>query len=223
MKKKVLIIILSVGLSIAPTTKSHAIVWVVVQEAIKAVINAMDLAVQRLQNKTIWLQNAQKTLENTMSKLKLDEITGWVEKQRNLYKDYFDELKKVKSLIAYYQRIKSITEKQLRLVETYKRGFALFKRDKHFSDREIQYMGQVYTGIINESLKNLDQIFLVINSFSTQMTDAKRLEIINSVADRIDQNFTDLQQFNTQNQLLSLQRAKDLREIELVKALYGIQ
>lgn len=223
MKKKVLIIILSVGLSIAPTTKSHAIVWVVVQEAIKAVINAMDLAVQRLQNKTIWLQNAQKTLENTMSKLKLDEITGWVEKQRNLYKDYFDELKKVKSLIAYYQRIKSITEKQLRLVETYKRGFALFKRDKHFSDREIQYMGQVYTGIINESLKNLDQIFLVINSFSTQMTDAKRLEIINSAADRIDQNFTDLQQFNTQNQLLSLQRAKDLREIELVKALYGIQ
>ncbi|HTN05136.1 conjugal transfer protein TraI [Agriterribacter sp.] len=223
MKKIVLIIILSVGLSIAPTTKSHAIVWVVVQEAIKAVINAMDLAVQRLQNKTIWLQNAQKTLENTMSKLKLDEITGWVEKQRNLYKDYFDELKKVKSLIAYYQRIKSITEKQLRLVETYKRGFALFKRDKHFSVREIQYMGQVYTGIINESLKNLDQIFLVINSFSTQMTDAKRLEIINAAADRIDQNFTDLQQFNTQNQLLSLQRAKDLREIEIVKALYGIQ
>lgn len=223
MKKIVLIIILSVGLSIAPTTKSHAIVWVVVQEAIKAVINAMDLAVQRLQNKTIWLQNAQKTLENTMSKLKLDEITGWVEKQRNLYKDYFDELKKVKSLIAYYQRIKSITEKQLRLVETYKRGFALFKRDKHFSDREIQYMGKVYTGIINESLKNLDQIFLVINSFSTQMTDAKRLEIINAAADRIDQNLTDLQQFNTQNQLLSLQRAKDLREIEIVKALYGIQ
>lgn len=214
---------LSVGLSIAPTTRSHAIVWVVVQEAIKAVINAMDLAVQRLQNKTIWLQNAQKTLENTMSKLKLDEITGWVEKQRNLYKDYFDELKKVKSLIAYYQRIKSITEKQLRLVETYKRGFTLFKKDKHFSDREIEYMGKVYTGIINESLKNLDQIFLVINSFSTQMTDAKRLEIINSAADRIDQNFTDLQQFNTQNQLLSLQRAKDLREIELVKALYGIQ
>lgn len=223
MKKIVLIIILSVGLSIAPTTKSHAIVWVVVQEAIKAVINAMDLAVQRLQNKTIWLQNAQKTLENTMSKLKLDEITGWVEKQRNLYKDYFDELKKVKSLIAYYQRIKSITEKQLRLVETYKRGFALFKRDKHFSVREIEYMGQVYTGIINESLKNLDQIFLVINSFSTQMTDAKRLEIINAAADRIDQNLTDLQQFNTQNQLLSLQRAKDLREIEIVKALYGIQ
>lgn len=222
MKKILLMLMLTFSLSVAPTMKGHAVVWVVVQQAIKAVIKAMDLAVQRLQNKTIWLQNAQKTLENTMSKLKLDEITDWVEKQRTLYKDYFEELKKVKNLITYYQRIKSITEKQLKLVESYKKAFGLFKKDQHFSAKEIEYMGKVYTGIMNESLKNLDQIFIVINSFSTQMTDAKRLEIITAAADRIDQNFTDLQQFNTQNQMLSLQRAKDLQEVEIVKALYGL-
>ena len=45
-------------------------------------IIAVDLQVQRIQNKTIWLQNAQKTLENEMSKLKLDEITDWVQKNK---------------------------------------------------------------------------------------------------------------------------------------------
>lgn len=222
MKKIVIIFLLSFGLTIVPTQQTHAVVWVVVQAAIKKIIKAMDLAIQRLQNKTIWLQNAQKTLENTMSKLKLDEITGWVEKQRVLYKDYYEELKKVKSIIAYYQRIKGISEKQLQIVAAYKKAYNLFKQDKHFTPKEIEYMGKVYEGILNESLKSIDQIYLVINSFSTKMTDAKRLEIINAAADKIDQNYIDLQQFNTQNSLLSLNRAKDVREIEIVKALYGL-
>ena len=191
--------------------------------AIKKAIMAIDLQVQRLQNKTIWLQNAQKALENTMSKLKLDDITGWVQKQRDLFGEYYQELKVVKDIITYYQRIKDITKKQVELVATYKRAFNLFKQDSHFTPNEIDYMAKVYGGIFDESVKNLDQIFLVINSFSLQMADAKRLEIIDKAADKIDQNFTDLQQFNTQNQMLSLHRSKDQQEIDEVKALYGIQ
>ncbi len=37
------------------------------------------------QGMTIWLQNAQKTLENQMSKLKLKEIGDWANKQKELY------------------------------------------------------------------------------------------------------------------------------------------
>lgn len=223
MKKILIILILCCCLTVAPTQQSHAIVWVVVQAAIKKVIKAMDLAIQRLQNKTIWLQNAQKTLENTMSKIKLDEISGWVEKQRTLYKDYYEELQKVKSIIAGYQRIKAVSKKQLQLVQEYKRAYNLFKQDKHFTLREIEYMGKVYEGIMDASIKNIDQIFLVVNSFSTQMTDAKRLEIINAAAGKIDQNYTDLVQFNTQNKLLSLYRAKDKQEVEVLRDLYGIK
>jgi hypothetical protein len=74
MKKFVLIAGICLGLSVAPTKESKAIYWVVIKQAIIKVIKALDLQVQRLQNKTIWLQNAQKTLENTMSKLQLNEI-----------------------------------------------------------------------------------------------------------------------------------------------------
>jgi hypothetical protein len=83
-------------------------------------------------------------------------------------------------------------------------------------------MQKVYSGILNESMKNIDQIFLILDSFSTQMSDAKRLEIINSAADQIDANYDDLMLFNRQNVLLSLQRAKTQHDVNAVKKFYGI-
>lgn len=219
-------ILILVGIaSMTPTYQAKAQIPIaeIIKAAVVKVIKAVDLKIQRLQNKTIWLQNAQKTLENTMSKLKLDEITNWVEKQKQLYKDYYEELQKVKAIISYYKRIKEITEKQVRLVEEYKRAWGLFKQDNHFSAGELSYMSKVYSGILDESVKNLDQIFVVINSFQTQMSDAKRLEIINAAADRIDGNYNDLKTFNQQGIVISLQRAKSQNDVDVVKKLYGIQ
>lgn len=198
-------------------------ITLIIKEGIKKVIKATDLQIQRQQNKIIWLQNAQKTLENAMSETKLSEISSWMEKQRTLYKDYYEELQKVKGIISYYKRIKEITEKQVHVVEEYKRAFGLFKQDRNFTTDELGYMGRVYSGILDESVKNLDQIFLVIHSFTTQMSDAKRIEIINAAADRIDINYNDMNVFNQQSILLSLQRAKAQNDVDAVKKLYGIQ
>jgi hypothetical protein len=208
-----------------PFEKSNAQdpITLIIQQGITKVIQAADLRIQRLQNETIWLQNAQKVVENTMSKIKLDEITGWVEKQRTLYRDYFDELWKVKGVISYYYRIRDITEKQIRLVEEYKRAWALLKQDKHFTPDEVRFMGEVYKGILAESIKNIDHLFLVVHSFSTQMTDAKRLEIVDRAAEGMETAYRDLKAFNQQNALLSLQRARAGNDVERVKQLYGIQ
>jgi hypothetical protein len=84
-------------------------------------------------------------------------------------------------------------------------------------------MEKVYYGILNASMRNIDQILLVINSFSTQMTDAQRLKIIDEAANSIEQNYADLVKFNTQNKLLSLQRAKDQEDINVTKELYGLK
>ena len=47
-------------------------------------------------------------------------------------------------------------------------------------------MADIYTGMMNESLKSLDQLFIVVNAFATQMSDAKRMEIINTAANSIE-------------------------------------
>lgn len=194
----------------------------IIKQGIVRVIKAVDLKIQRLQNETIWLQNAQKTIENELSKLKLQEIGDWVEKQRTLYADYFDELQQVKNVIVYYHRVKDITTTQLRIAREYRHAFDLFRQDDHFTAAEIYYMEQVYTGILRKSVENLDQIQIVLNAFTVSMTDADRLQIINEAADAIEKNYSDLRLFNKQNQVLSLQRAKDAQEVDIVKKMYGL-
>jgi hypothetical protein len=194
----------------------------IIKEAVKKVIKAVDLMIQRLQNKTIWLQNAQKVLENKLSELKLTEIAQWTEKHRKLYQNYYDELWKVKNALAAYQRIRQIMDKQVRIVDEYKRAWNLVRKDKHFTEAEIDYMYRVYKGILNESVRNLDQLVLVINSFKTQMTDAQRLAIIMQTGDRIEQNLVDLLEFNMNTYQLSLSRAKTQYEVDRVKTLYGL-
>ncbi|MDX9880553.1 MAG: hypothetical protein RBS73_00715 [Prolixibacteraceae bacterium] len=206
-----------------PVQKANAIpIAEIIKEGVKRVIRAVDLQIQRMQNKTIWLQNAQKTLENALSKLKLEEISVWTEKQKEQYRKYYEELARVKVIISYYQRIRVITQKQVRLVSEYDRAWQLIRQDEHFTVDEIEYMEKVYSGILEESLKNIDQIMLIIRSFATTMSDAKRLELIGNAADRVDANYDDLTRFNRQNMMLSLQRAKSAREVYVVKQLYGL-
>ncbi len=175
-----------------------------------------------MQNKTIWLQNAQKVVENTMSKSHLDGITDWVQKQKDLYSDYYKGLSEVKSVIVYYHQVKDISETQAKLIADYKHAWNTIKQDSHFTPDELAYMSQVYSGILNETVNNVDGLLGVVNSFVTQMSDAKRIEIINSVADKVTENYNDLHQFNNQNALLSLQRAHSINEARTVKAMYGL-
>ncbi len=194
----------------------------IIKAGVVKVINAVDLKIQRLQNETIWLQNAQKVLENALAKAKLAEIGDWVQKQKDLYGDYFDELNQVKSVIVYYHQVREITGLEAKMIADYKRAFALFTQDTHFTAGEIAYLRQVYAGMIEKSADNLDQLSLVVQALTTSMTDAQQMEIINRAAENIRRQYEDLQQFTTENQLLSLRRSKDAQEIDVVKQLYGL-
>ncbi|WEK17900.1 MAG: conjugal transfer protein TraI [Candidatus Pedobacter colombiensis] len=224
MKKRIMIVIMMLVM-LAPVKQTHAQIPIleIIKAGIKKVIRAVDLQIQRQQNKVIWLQNAQKVLENALSKLKLTEISEWTEKQKDLYKTYFEDLKKVKAVISYYQRIREVVEKQKLIVSEYQRAWALVRSDKHFTPSEIEYIGKVYSGILEHSVDNMEELYLVINSFRTQMTDAKRLEMIAGAALKVQQNYIDLRAFNADNSMLSLQRSKSQQEVDMVRKLYGIQ
>lgn len=220
---KRIIMILFILIISLPAQPVQGQVIEIIKEAATKVIKAIDLKVQVLQTKTIWLQNAQKTLENGMAKLKLKQISDWTQKQQNLYKDYYRELMNVKSAISTYRAVKAIIERQKEIANEYSHAWQLLKQDKRFSPSELDEMYQVYTGILDESLKNLDELMLVINSFTTQMSDGKRLQLIHTAGKGIDQNLDDLRSFNNRNFHISLSRARNLHEAEMIKQLYNIQ
>lgn len=225
-RKIFFVVVLATGVAlITPAPQAQAAIPIaqIIKEGVRKVIRAVDLMIQRLQNKTIALQNAAKVLENKLSKLKLNEIADWTERQRQLYQEYYDELWKVRNTIAMYDRVKKILQRQAQLAKEYKSTWELVRQDKHFTQQEIDYMYRVYTGILDESVKNIDQVLLVINSFKMQMDDASRLRIIVQVGERIETNYADLKRFNNKAIQLSLNRAKDEHEVKSMKKLYGLE
>jgi hypothetical protein len=221
MKQIVVIAAAAVLLSAAPSRASAQ--FFDATEIIKEAIMAIDLGVQKLQTQTIYLQNAQKAIENAMQQLHLTDITTWVQKQKDLYSGYYQELWQVKNAFSTYQRVKDIIDKQTQIIREYKSACSMVGADAHFSPTELEHMYSVYGSLLSESGKNVAQLGLVINAFITQMSDGDRMRIIDDAANRIDQNATRLRVFTQGNILLSLQRSKDEADMNTIKALYGLQ
>lgn len=222
---KILVIaLLTAVLAAVPRQEAAAQVVIaeVIKQGVKKVIKAVDLMIQRLQNETIALQNAQKWLENKLSELKLTEIAQWTQKQRDLYRDYYDKLWKVRKTIQSYRRVAQIINRQQQMVQEAIFFRQIVANDNHFTHTEVDFMFRVYIGMINESLYNIEQLNLIVNSFRTQMSDGERMELIDKTADKVEQNYSDLRQFNDQNRQLSMVRAKNAHEIEVTRKLYGL-
>ena len=186
------------------------------------VIRAADLVVQRHQTETIVLQEAEQALQNVLSETRLDEIANWVDDQRSLYAGYFQELNDVKAVITGYHKVAEIVQREEQIVAAYQRGLAAIRRDKHFTARELGQIETVYSGILAESAKNLAALTSVLESLATQMTDEERMAIIDQASAGMDRDYRDIQAYTNQNALLSLQRARDEKDVAVIKQLYGL-
>lgn len=195
----------------------------IINAAVKKVIVATDLEVERMQTETIDAQNAEKSEENDMQQSELSGIAGWVEQQRALFAGYYQELREVKSAIAMYTEVRAMIDKQVKILAGYQQVYATLRQDKHFSIDELGHAYAVLVGIGGQSAQNIERLTLVVTSLLTQMGDADRLRLIDETGSDIDRNYTDLAQFSQQNFLLSMQRSKDASDIAVTKALYGIQ
>ncbi|MDO6433283.1 conjugal transfer protein TraI [Flavitalea sp. BT771] len=209
------------GLLLVPAGKAEA-QFNIIGEILKRVIMAIDLKIQKEQTKTIVLQDAQKQLENNMQETRLAEIAGWVQQQKALYDEYYQELWQVKNVLRYYSAVKGIIGKEARLIDGYKRAYAAVTGDTHFSAAEVGQMISVYKTILDGSVTLVDELQSLINAFVTQMDDADRLDRINELSAGIDRQYRQLQTYTQENILLSLQRAKSEGDMNMIKALYGL-
>jgi len=218
----VLFILLGFGRSSTTTTPPQISITELIKTAVRRAIKAVDLKIQRLQNKTIWLQNACKLLENEMTALKLNEITKTSHFYNTLYEEYFAELKSAKHMTTQYHKIREITRIQSLVVSDYQKTWWLLRKDPHFTAEEIKQMSFNYDSILENSLQNTDLIVHIISSFSTSMTDGQRLKLISYVEAKVQKNYKILRHYNFHNGLISLQRANTAAERNHIKTLYEL-
>lgn len=195
----------------------------IIKAAVVKAIKAADLAIQRIQNQTIKLQNAQKALENTLSKLKLNEIGDWVDKQREQYAVYYEELARVRNAIAYGQKVREAIQLQLAIVEEYRRAIHAVSKDANFTPDQVMQMIGFYTALVAESARSVGQLESIVTAFSLKMPDAARVEMIAAATENIRDQLSRLRRYTYGNALYSMQKTRDYGELQHIKALYGIK
>lgn len=139
----------------------------------------------------------------------------------SLHKTFLDGLMEVSPVVRRYKRISDIIHYQLLIVKRYKAAFNQFKEDNVFTIEEIEYMDKVYSHLFNESLKNLDELFMVITAGQLRMSDDERLKAIDKIYARIEDQFSFLEDFNSSTAYLSLQRKREQADVNLSKRLLG--
>ena len=140
----------------------------------------------------------------------------------NLHRDFFGSLEIVNPKIKTYTRVADIIAYQIRIVKNISTTIKNLKESGQFNVDELDYSKAVFENLLDECLKNVDELYLVITSDELQMSDDERIK-------RIDQLYTDMQDkysfcqsFSEECSVLAMQRLSEQVEILMSKKLNGM-
>ena len=135
---------------------------------------------------------------------------------------FIQGLMAVNPAVRNYKRIPEIIAYQEFLVSEYKRAFNRFKQDPNFTPRELEYLGSVYEQLFRASLRNMDELLMIITASKLSMSDDERLHSIDRIFFDMNEKVTFLRSFNNSTRMLAIQRAKSRSDVQTMEKLYGI-
>lgn len=140
----------------------------------------------------------------------------------SLHEAFLDGLMVVSPAVRKYPRAADIIADQTALIREYKAAAASFLRDACFSPMEITYLRDVYNHLVGTSAKNLDDLLMVMTDSRLRMNDAERLTAIDRIYSDSRSQLSFLRRFNDRAYQTAWHRAKEERERQTLKRLYGI-
>ncbi|MBI3137218.1 MAG: TerB family tellurite resistance protein [Sphingobacteriales bacterium] len=138
-----------------------------------------------------------------------------------IHRQFLDGLLEISPAVKSYKRISDIIRYQVLMVKQYKRALREFRGNGVFSEGELDYITKVYTNLIGESLKNLDELIMVITAGKLRMSDEERLKAIDRIYEQIEDQFAFLQDFSSSTAYLALQRKTEKTEVDMSRRIQG--
>ena len=139
-----------------------------------------------------------------------------------LHQLFLDGLMAVNPTIRNYKRIPYIIDYQRLLLAEYKNAYERFKNDPHFTPQEIEYLANVYNYLFMASLRNIDDLVMIITATKLRMSDAERMQAIDRIFYDMEGKLVFLRTFNNSTQLLAIQRARAANDMRAINHLYGL-
>jgi hypothetical protein len=173
------------------------------------------------------LQQLEEILDNMYKGYKIltkgyNTIKDIAEGNFNLHKVFLDGLLAVSPAVSNYKRIPVIIQYQQYLISEYKRAFNRFKDDPNLTVREIKYLENVYDNLFRQSLRNLDELLMIVTAAKLRMSDEERLQAIDRIYMDMENKLVFLKVFNSSTQMLAMQRARENHDVETLRKLYEV-
>lgn len=140
----------------------------------------------------------------------------------SLHKTFLDGLMQVSPAVRKYKKVAGIIDYQVMLIREYKRSYQRLKDTKLFNIQELAYMGSVYENLVSRSLKNLEELALVITSGQLSMSDDERFAAIDRIYAEMEDKVMFLRHFNGSASVLALQRGREQKDTEAMIGIYGL-
>ncbi|RYD97520.1 MAG: TerB family tellurite resistance protein [Sphingobacteriales bacterium] len=139
----------------------------------------------------------------------------------NLHKTFLDKLLQVSPAVRNYKRVADIMEYQINLVQEYGRHKNRLTSSGLFNNNELAYFNNVYDKLVDDSLKDLDELTNFLTAGKLRMSDEERLEAIDRIYVSMQEKLLFLRDFNSDSTVLAIQRARETRDVEAIRLLTG--
>jgi DNA repair ATPase RecN len=131
----------------------------------------------------------------------------------SLHKTFLDALMQVSPAVRNYKKVGEIVEYQISIVKESRNGMNRFIKSGNFSGQEINYFEKVYGNLLNQSLRNLDELTMIITADKLRMSDDERLKAVDDIYEQMQDKLLFLRNFNTTSNVLALQRAREKNDV----------
>lgn len=139
-----------------------------------------------------------------------------------LHKVFLDGLYAINPAVRDYKKIPEIIRYQQLLLKESKRTYSRFKNDPNLTIREMEYIENVYASLLKQSLRNLDELLMIITAAKLRMNDEERLQAIDRIFYDMEAKLSFLKHFNNSTGALVLQRAKEKNDVTTIQKLYDV-
>lgn len=140
----------------------------------------------------------------------------------SIHQAFLDGLMAVNPSIRNYKRIPLIINYQKLLLSEYKRAYNRFKKDPNFKADELAYLGSVYKFLFEASVRNLEDLTVIVTATKLRMSDDERMQAIDRIFYDMENKVVFLRYFNNNTQLLAVQRARSRNDVRTMQQLYGL-
>lgn len=149
-------------------------------------------------------------------------IKGIAEGNFSVHKMFLDGLYQVSPTVRQYRKVPEIIAYQIQLLKHLQEHKRQIRGTDLFSGAELNYVIAVYENLLKLSLKNLDELLMVMTAGQTRMSDNERLSIIDRIHSEMQDKVQFAYSFSSDANGLLLNRKRENSSLERMRVMQGL-